>query len=84
VDRGTLIAFTSTGRQKLAEEAGMMRPLLAAALLVCLAVAAPSAAGEVRAATHVSTAGSYIVVFKADATDVILPTNFRIDDVSLK
>jgi aqualysin 1 len=45
----------------------MMRPLLAAALLVCLAVAAPSAAGEVRAATQVSTAGSYIVVFKADA-----------------
>ena len=45
----------------------MMRPLLAAALLVCLAVAAPSAAGETRAATQVSTAGSYIVVFKADA-----------------
>src|SRR5918994_7379122 len=45
----------------------MMRPLLAAALLVCLAVAAPSAAGEIRAATQVSTAGSYIVVFKADA-----------------
>ena len=45
----------------------MMRPLLAAALLVCLAVAAPSAAGEVRAVTQGSTAGSYIVVFKADA-----------------
>ena len=47
----------------------MMRPLLAAALLVCLAVAV-SAAGEVRAAQDSSadsTAGSYIVVFKADA-----------------
>ncbi len=43
----------------------MMRPLLAAALLVSLAVAAPSAAGEASAAQ--STAGSYIVVFKADA-----------------
>ena len=47
----------------------MMRPLLAA-LLVCLAVAASSAAGELRAAqdsTADSTAGSYIVVFKANA-----------------
>ena len=47
-----------------------MRPLLAAALLVCLAVAASSAAGEIRAAqdsTADSTAGSYIVVFKANA-----------------
>jgi subtilisin family serine protease len=43
----------------------MKRPLLAA-LLVCLAAAAPSAAGQVRAATE-PIAGSYIVVFKADA-----------------
>ncbi len=44
----------------------MMRPLLVAALLGCLAVVAPSAAGEVSAA-QASTAGSYIVVFKANA-----------------
>jgi aqualysin 1 len=43
-----------------------MRPLLAAALLMCLAVAAPSAAGELRAAEE-PIAGSYIVVFKSDA-----------------
>jgi subtilisin family serine protease len=42
----------------------MKRPLLA--LLVCLAVAAPSAAGQVRAAAD-PAAASYIVVFKADA-----------------
>jgi hypothetical protein len=45
VDRDTMIAFTSTVVRKLADEAGMMRPLLAAALFVCLAVAAPSARG---------------------------------------
>ena len=43
----------------------MIRHLLGG-LLVCLAVAAPSAAGEVPAATE-PVAGSYIVVFKADA-----------------
>ena len=44
----------------------MTRPGLAAALFVCLATAAPSAAGELRAAKE-PIAGSYIVVFKADA-----------------
>jgi subtilisin family serine protease len=43
-----------------------MRPVLVA-LLVCLATAAFSAAAEVRAAAKEPTAGSYIVVFKADA-----------------
>ena len=43
----------------------MMRSVLVA-LLVCLATAAASAAGEVRAAKD-PVAGSYIVVFKADA-----------------
>ena len=43
----------------------MMRPVLVA-LCVCFAVAAPSFAGEVRA-TQEPVAGSYIVVFKADA-----------------
>ena len=44
----------------------MTRPGLAAALFLCLATAAPSAAGEVRAAKE-PIAGSYIVVFKSDA-----------------
>jgi subtilisin family serine protease len=44
----------------------MIRPGLAAALFVCLATAAPSAAGELRAAED-PIAGSYIVVFKSDA-----------------
>ena len=43
----------------------MIRPLLVG-LLVCLAVAATPASGDVRAATD-PIAGSYIVVFKADA-----------------
>src|SRR5918994_20449 len=44
----------------------MIRPGLAAALFVCLATAAPSDAGEFRAAED-PIAGSYIVVFKSDA-----------------
>ena len=47
----------------------MIRPGLAAALFVCLATAAPSAAGELRAAKD-PIAGSYIVVFKSDAVAV--------------
>jgi subtilisin family serine protease len=43
----------------------MIRPVLVA-VLVCLAAATSSAAGEVRAAQD-PIAGSYIVVFKADA-----------------
>jgi subtilisin family serine protease len=43
----------------------MTRPVLVG-LLVCLAAAAPSATSDVRAATD-PVAGSYIVVFKADA-----------------
>ena len=43
----------------------MIRPLLVG-LLVCLAVAAPSAAGGASADTE-PAAGSYIVLFKADA-----------------
>ncbi len=46
----------------------MMR-LVLVGLLVCLIAAASSAAGEVRAVQG-PVAGSYIVVFKADAVSV--------------
>src|SRR5215210_2297413 len=58
--------FTLTpSRPSSARRPGMIRPLLVA-LCVCLAAAAASFAGDVRA-TQDPVAGSYIVVFKAGA-----------------